>query len=138
MTELELPEGVVSGTPIAAMARLEPEREWPATLNAAAYHGTIGAFVRAIAPHTEGDPAAILIQGLICAGNAFGRNPYFAVEDTRHHANLFAVIAGASAKARKGTSLNRARKFVAAADPEWGRLNDGDAGLSSGEGLIFA
>jgi len=114
------------------------KRSWPPSLGPAAYHGVIGEYVRAITPHTEGDPAAVLIQTVVCLGNAIGRAPHFYVEDTRHGSNLFVVVVGDTAMARKGTSLDRARRLVLAADPAWGDTNDGEGGLSTAEGLIFA
>jgi hypothetical protein len=113
-------------------------REWPRALGAAAYHGIVGEYVRAVEAHTEGDPAAILVQTLVCIGNAMGRGPHFYVEDTRHGSNLFAVVVGDTAMARKGTSLDRAQKFVQAADAPWAMKNDGEGGLSTPEGLINA
>jgi hypothetical protein len=67
-----------------------------------------------------------------------GRGPHFYVEDTRHGANLNACIVGDTAAARKGTSLDRARKIVQLSDPEWALANDGEGGLSTAEGLINA
>lgn len=115
-----------------------PEHEWPAPLGRAAYHGPVGKFVRAVEPHSEGDPAAILIQTLVCFGNAMGRNPHFTVEDSRHGTNLFAAVVGDTSKSRKGTALGRARKLVLVADPRWGLNNDGEGGLSTAEGLVYA
>ena len=63
------------------------------------------------------DPAAVLVQLLASFGNAAGRQPHFHVEGVRHHANLFAVIVGNSAKGRKGTSWGRARQIMEAALP---------------------
>jgi hypothetical protein len=137
----ELPEGVASAEGIViAMApqSRSKSRHWPSALTDRAYHGLVGEFVRAVAEHTEADPAAILIQCLACVGNAVGRGPHFVVEDTRHGANLNVAIVGATSTARKGTSFDRAFRFVALADQEWGSLNNGEAGLSSAEGLIFA
>jgi Protein of unknown function (DUF3987) len=114
------------------------EQLWPSPIGKAAYHGVIGEYLRAIEPHTEGDPAAILVQMLVCVGNAMGRNPHFMVEDTRHGTNLFAVIVGKTSSARKGTSFDRAQQLVRLAEPIWGNNNDGDGGLSSSEGLISA
>jgi hypothetical protein len=115
-----------------------PSGDWPVPLGPAAYHGVVGEFVREISPHTESDPAAVLVQTLVCLGNAFGRGPHFHVEDTRHGTNLFAVVVGATSTARKGTSLDRAQRLVALADPAWDALNNGEGGLSSPEGLIMA
>jgi Protein of unknown function (DUF3987) len=108
---------------------------WP-TLDEAAYHGIAGDTVKGIIPHTESDPVALLLQGLATAGNVIGRLPYYQVEGDRHRANLFAVLVGASAKGRKGTSLGRIKSIVKVADETW----CGDkikSGLSSGEGFVY-
>ena len=111
-----------------------PEESWP-VLDDAALHGIAGEIVRTLAPHTESDPVAILIQTLTLTGNVIGRNAYYQVESDRHHANLFAVLTGASSKARKGTSAGRVSAIVKFADQRWSddRVK---GGLSSGEGLI--
>jgi hypothetical protein len=107
---------------------------WP-TMGDDAYHGLAGDLVRAIEPHTESDPVAILIQFLTCAGNIIGNCPYYQVEGSRHRANLFSVLVGDTSKARKGTSWDRISEIVKVADERWyGDRTKG--GLSSGEGLI--
>jgi hypothetical protein len=126
--------------PKLAIVQSEPspaataEREWP-VMDDAAYHGFAGEVVETIKPHSEADPVAILIQFLICGGNVIGRTAYYQVESDRHHANLFGVLVGQSAKARKGTSLGRVNAIVKVADERWAdeRMK---SGLSSGEGLI--
>jgi hypothetical protein len=110
------------------------EREWP-VMDRAAYYGFAGEVVKTIGPHSEADPVAILIQFLTCVGNVLGRAAYYQVESDRHHANLFAVLVGASSKARKGTSMGRVSAVVKVADERW--FDDRTkGGLSSGEGLI--
>jgi hypothetical protein len=108
--------------------------EWPA-LDDAAFYGLPGEVVRTIEPHSEADPAALLIQVLTLFGNIIGQAPHYPVESDKHHANLFCVLVGESAKARKGTSLGRVRAVAKVADESWAddRLK---TGLSSGEGLI--
>lgn len=109
-------------------------RQWP-VMDEAAFYGLLGDVVKTIAPHTEADPAAILIQVLIMFGNVIGRSPYYQVEADQHRANLFCVLVGQSAKGRKGTSGSRARSIMQVADEAW--LNERlKGGLSSGEGLI--
>jgi hypothetical protein len=109
---------------------------WPDPLNNLAFIGLAGDVVRMIEPHTESDPAALLFQFLAMFGNIIGRKPYWMVEDTRHFTNTFTCIVGDTAKARKGTGFDRVRKVFEGVDPEWdGRVL---AGLSSGEGLIWA
>ena len=107
---------------------------WP-VMDEAAYYGLAGDVVRTIEPHSEADPVALLLQFLTLAGNVIGRAPYYQVESDRHHANLFGVLVGESAKARKGTSMGRIRAVVKVADETWSddRIK---SGLSSGEGLI--
>lgn len=115
----------------------EHKRIWPAPLAEAAYHGLAGEIVRLIEPHTEADPAALLLQLLTAFGNVVGRKPHFQVERDRHRANLFALIVGKTAKARKGTSLGYIKDLFQNVDAEW-RSKNIQSGLSSGEGLIWA
>jgi hypothetical protein len=111
--------------------------QWPDPLGEAAYHGLAGEFVAAVEPHTEADPAALLVQFLVAFGNVVGRRVYFVAEADKHFCNLFAVIVGISSKGRKGSSWGRTKSVVGSTDNSWGR----DCivkGLSSGEGLIWA
>lgn len=100
-----------------------------------AYFGLVGEVVRAIEPHTEPDPIAILIQYLAFFGNAAGRGPHFRIEGDRHFTVLNAVLVGQTAKSRKGTSAGRVREIFKVADEEWESQRI-KSGLSSGEGLI--
>ena len=77
---------------------------WPKPLAEAAFHGLAGDIVHLIEPHSEADPAALLLQLLIGFGNMVGRSPHVMVEADRHGANLFGVLVGQSSKARKGVS----------------------------------
>jgi hypothetical protein len=105
---------------------------WPDPLASEAFHGIAGEFVRMIEPNTESDPAALLVQFLIAFGALVGRGPHYRIEGTEHHANLYTLIVGATAKARKGTSWDRVREVFHATGwkPPVG-------GLSSGEGLKY-
>ena len=107
---------------------------WP-VMGRDAYFGLVGEVVRAIEPHTEADPIAILIQYLAFFGNAAGRGPHFRVEGDRHFTVLNAVLVGQTAKSRKGTSAGRVREIFKVADEEW-ESQCIKSGLSSGEGLI--
>ena len=109
---------------------------WP-VLDDAALHGLAGEVVTSIAPHTESDPTALLLTYLTSFGNAVGRGPHYVVEDTRHFANLFTLLAGNTAKARKGTSSDRIRAIFQLADPVWA-IERVQGGMSSGEGVITA
>src|SRR5262249_29165099 len=61
---------------------------WPEPPAVEAFHGLAGDIVRAIAPYTEADPVALLLQGLTAFGNMIGRTAYFRVEGDLHHSNL--------------------------------------------------
>jgi hypothetical protein len=107
----------------------------PAPLGAAPFHGIAGRFVQMIAPHTEADPAALLVQFLVAVGNCLGHGPYYRVEATKHYANEFCAIVGQSSKARKGTSLNWINGLLCQVDDDWAAKCQAH-GLVSGEGII--
>lgn len=108
---------------------------WP-RIDPDAFFGLIGDIVYTIEPQTEADPVALLVSLLTFIGNNIGRTPYFQVEGSKHHVNLFATLVGQSAKGRKGVSEERALSLFDDHDP-WKECNM-TAGLSSGEGLIWA
>ncbi len=110
---------------------------WPSSLAEEAYHGLAGAVLRAISPHTEADPAAILLQFLTGFGNLIGRRPYFEVEASKHFSNLFCCLVGSTSKGRKGTSWGHVRSLLERVEQGW-TAERVRSGLSSGEGLIFA
>lgn len=116
--------------------RLATPDGFPAPPAQAVYHGLAGQIVQTIAPHTEADPVAILAQLLVAFGAAVGRDAFFQVEATRHHANEFLVLVGDSARARKGSSWDHVRRLLDHADPTLTARTL--TGLSSGEGLIWA
>ena len=103
---------------------LGSEEEPPAdpalpTLAEPALHGLAGNIVRSLAPHTEADPVAILLQLLTAFGNLVGSAPHALVGPTRHGLNLFVILVGESSKARKGTSWRQIAGLFAEADPGW-------------------
>ncbi len=108
-------------------------RQWPDALDQAAMHGVAGEFVRMVEPNTEADPAAILLQFLAAFGALVGRGPHYRVEGDEHHANLYVLLVGATAKGRKGTSWGRVRE-VFQRIPDW---KPHVSGLSSGEGVKY-
>jgi hypothetical protein len=113
-----------------------PERKnWPKPLEDVAFHGLGGEIVQAIEPHTEADPAALLLQMLVGFGTAVGRSPHCRVEADRHGTNLWCALVGTTSKGRKGTSWGHIKQVLSAADETFGaRLTNG---LSTGEGLIW-
>jgi hypothetical protein len=121
----------VADTFAASVASLD---EWP-VLPSAALHGLAGDLVRTIEPHSEADPAAILIQTLTAVGNLIGPGLHCIVESTRHALSLYAVLVGESSKARKGTSWGHIERLCLRVDEHWA-LERVTGGLSSAEGLI--
>ena len=58
----------------------DTDKKWPDPLEEEAFHGLSGEFVHAIEPHTEADPAALLLQFLVAYGNCVGSEPHFKAE----------------------------------------------------------
>jgi len=112
----------------------EDTTPWPSPIGEAAYHGIAGRVVRLIEPHSEADPAALLVQFIVAAGAYIGRGPHLIADGAEHHANLFSVIVGDSSKSRKGTSWARIKGIMCHCHVPVPILD----GLSSGEGLKFA
>jgi hypothetical protein len=109
---------------------------WP-DLHPDALHGLAGEIVRTLEPHTEADPVGMLGTFMVAIGNCIGRQPFYPVEGDHHHTNLFGVLVGESSRGRKGTSMGRVMSLFEGVDDHW-LQNCSAAGLSSGEGLIWA
>lgn len=110
---------------------------WPEPAAPEAYYGLAGDVVRAVEPHSEADPVALLCQILTFFGNVIGAQPRFRVESDFHRANLYGVLVGETGKGRKGTSKGRVKEMFATTDGEW-QTKRILSGLSSGEGLIWS
>jgi hypothetical protein len=111
-----------------------PAEEWPEALGEDAYCGLVGEVVRAIGPHSEADPVAILVSFLVLFGNVIKRGPHFTAGDAVHATNLFAMLVGDTSSGRKGTGTEGPRGVFRVADADWeGRIA---SGLVSGEGVI--
>jgi len=142
---LEIPASaseILRGFEVPAVEVDAPEaspthRRWPEPLAAEAYHGLAGEIVQAIEPHTEADPAALLLQLLTGFGSIIGRKAHFRAEADRHYLNLFVVLVGATSKGRKGTSWGLIESLLGQVETNW-RERCITSGLSSGEGLIWA
>src|SRR5262249_43510670 len=99
----------------------------------AAYHGPIGEFLRAVAPHTEATDAAILAH-LLPAVSAF-IGPSHLGHGTKQPARVNTVLVGPTSTGRKGTSLVPVDELMRVVDEEfWKSQRVG--GLSTGEGLV--
>jgi len=109
---------------------------WP-VLAAEAYHGLAGEVVNTISPQTEADPVSLLMQFLVFVGNAIGRGPHYQVNRDRHYTNLYILLVGASAKARKGLAAGLIRALLEVAEPNWANSCI-HGGMSSGEGVLHA
>lgn len=109
---------------------------WPAPPSVDAFYGLAGEFVTLVAPHTEADPVALLLQFLVGFGNVIGRAAHFAAESHRHFGNLFLTLVGNTSKGRKGSSWSHVLRVLRMIDEPWA-TNGIVSGLSSGEGLIW-
>lgn len=110
--------------------------QWPPPLKRAAFHGIAGDLIETILPHSEADPAALLVQFLIAIASLVGRVPYFVAQGTRHFLNMFAVLVGVTSRGRKGSSLDQTLLPLRRVDQVWSE-DRVRSGLSSGEGLIY-
>jgi hypothetical protein len=122
---------------LSSVSSLSSTANWPAPLSTAALHGLAGEIARAIEPHSEADPAVLLVNTLVAFGSACGRGPGFDIGGTFHATNIFALTVGPTSAARKGTGWDAIKAVFATADVEWTRERV-QSGLSSGEGLIHA
>jgi hypothetical protein len=101
-----------------------------------ALYGLIGEFGRIAATSTEVNPFAAAMGLLSFLSSIIGRDVYFSIGNTFHHARLFSLHVGRSSKGRKGDSLSLAWRVKAAMDAELlGQCHSG--GLSSREGLVL-
>lgn len=113
------------------------ESRYPEAPGEHAYYGLLGEIVRAVAPHTEADPIAVLLTLLAATGNIIGREPHWQVSGSRHAFKFCPVLVGATSQGRKGTAWSAAKAVLSVAAPAWVERNIAK-GLSSGEGLIYA
>lgn len=116
----------------------QDRQAWPDPISEEGYQGLLGDIVKTIEPHSEADPAGMLLQLLVAFGNNLGRNAYYLVESTRHYLNLFLILGGATAGGRKGTGFNRMKSLFSGTDLEWAQKCVMHGGLASGEGLVWA
>ena len=105
--------------PLRQEPALQPQHSSDPIFEQYALYGLAGEAVRTLAPHTEAQPEAILLQLLAAFGNLIGPGPHCMVGATRHPLNLFLVLVGESSKARKGTSWNQIARLFAEVDPAW-------------------
>lgn len=113
------------------------EHGWSVTLPDEAAPGALGEVLRAVVPHTEADPAALLMTLLAACGVALGLRPRLEIGGTTHWARTHLLVVGRTAEGRKGESWGVVeRAMYEALGEEWhGTVI---SGLSSGEGLVQA
>lgn len=107
---------------------------WP-VLDPLALHGVLGDAVMAVAPHSEADPAAVLMTLLCLSGISIGPGPRVYAGLTGMPARLQVWIVGNSAMGRKGASLDLAYKIMLLADEEF-MTSRVLGGFGSGEAII--
>ncbi|MGH9065131.1 MAG: DUF3987 domain-containing protein [Acidimicrobiales bacterium] len=121
---------------LPVLVREEPEGDpWPAPPAREAFSGLAGKAVGALAPSTEADPVAILVQLLVGVGSVLGRRAHYQVGASRHGTNEFVILVGPSGHGRKGSSWDVVEAVLATVDRAWAtkRVHSG----LSGEGLIW-
>ena len=128
------PGGGSGADPAPPAVEWEEVRPWP-TLDPAALFGLAGDVVRVLEPHTEADPAGLLLTFLALFGNAVGDGPHVRVGAIRHPARLFPCLVGATARSRKGQSFGEVGSILELADAVWWAVARA-GGLASGEGVI--
>lgn len=136
--DVELEEHFVEpGDFVSSLLSLSsPCDEWP-ELDRAAFYGLAGSIVDEIAPHTEADPALLLLTLLTMAGSAIGSGPHATAGNAQHPARLFVVCAGETAKARKGTSWAAVEGVMLVADQHFAETRV-LGGWGSGEAVVDA
>jgi predicted transcriptional regulator len=112
----------------------EVSLEYP-KLSDGAMYGLAGEVVRIIEPHTEADNVALLIQLLAGFGNLINKTAYFRAGADHHYSKIFAVLVGATASGRKGSSWSEIKRVLIRVDESFQDCIQN--GLSSGEGLIY-
>ena len=101
----------------------------------AMFYGPLGDYALQAAEHSEASPAAIYFHALAWWAAVIGRKPHFVVGDAPHSAALFMLCVGDTAKGRKGTANNVARRPFEQLDERFTRLRV-MSGFGSGEALI--
>lgn len=99
------------------------------------FYGPLGTLTHVLAAESEADPAAIYTTMLTGVGAMVGRDVAAWIGNSRHQLQLFGLVVGDTARARKGTSYSDAARALNLIDPDF-MANREVRNLSSGEGLI--
>jgi hypothetical protein len=105
-------------------------------LSEKALWGIGGEITKRLCENAESDPAGVIHQLYVFAGNIMGRKCYVEAESNKIFPNMYLLVVGDSSLGRKGTSYNLVKSVI---EPE---LNDYltqnvKSGLFSGQGLTF-
>lgn len=129
--------------------------DWP-ELPEGALYGVAGEWARFACAESEADEPAVLMTFLTWAGAMIGNGtdsdtegPHLMIGEDRHDPRLFVAVVGATARARKGTSMGLVERIMKATEAKRDteifdaakkivplRVTPGP--LSSGEGVIYA
>jgi hypothetical protein len=123
--------GITTDTPVPMLQVVHP------ILASEAFHGLAGEIVRVLEPHSEADPAALLVTTLAAFGAIVGASPHAIADGALHPARIWALIVGNTSKSRKGSSWAQGRRVPAGADPKF-MAERVLSGFGSGEALVDA
>ncbi|MBA2704621.1 MAG: DUF3987 domain-containing protein, partial [Blastocatellia bacterium] len=139
-------EGRASVVNVVSVVTSSRIPEAPKNLEPEALYGLAGDVVRAIEPHTEAHPAALLFSFLTRAGCTFGPKAHVYRDGGRHAGNEFTCLVGTSGVSRKGTAGRRIEEvFKYGEDHQYKKNNTINCnwtilstchGLGSGESLV--
>jgi hypothetical protein len=107
---------------------------WPREMAPEAFIGLAGDFVRLVEPHTEADPAALLLNFEVAAGVLFEREAWAIADGRRHYPVKFLLVAGQTGAGRKGTASARSLPIMERVEEAFSQRVL--SGLSSREGLV--
>jgi hypothetical protein len=117
------------------------------TFKPAKFYGIASEVALLASEESEADPMAVYVSFLASMAAMLGRYKYIQVGESKHYARLFAVLVGASSRARKGTSFKPVQRVIRKTEEVYKKRNTAplftdslviaDGGLSSAEGLIF-
>jgi hypothetical protein len=103
--------------------------------SSAALAGLAGDVVRALEPHTEADPAALLVNVLVHFGAMVGSGATTRVGAAVHVPAFFAAIVGRTSRSRKGTADAEVSAMMERVEDGWHRGHR-VGGFGSGEAFI--
>jgi DNA-binding transcriptional ArsR family regulator len=111
---------------------------WP-QLDQAALYGLTGEVVRALLPHTEADPAALVLDFLcgfgVMTGNEAGAQPHAMADGAKHPARINGLVVGETSRARKSSAFTQMMRLFRRMDSDFCATRV-LSGFGSGEALI--